>query len=55
MGETQIFQTHNSAVLLSGGDSVGTVAVTVVIGNVLSARVSAVQHYRLCWPDDDDS
>ena len=27
------------------------VAVTVFVSGLLSARVSAVQHYRLCWPD----
>ena len=39
--------------LLSGGDSGSgeTVAVTVVIGGVLLARVSAAQHYHLWWPD----
>ena len=25
--------------------------VTVVVGGVLSAGVSAVQHHRPCWPD----
>ena len=37
--------------LLSGGDSGGTVAGTVSVGGAFSARVSAVQHYRLCWSD----
>ena len=29
----------------------GAVAVTVVVGGFLSAGVSAVQHYHLCWHD----
>ena len=28
----------------------GTVGSTVVVGGVLSARVTAAQHYRMCWP-----
>ena len=27
------------------------VAVTMVVGGVLSTGASAVQHCRLCWPD----
>ena len=38
--------------VLSGGDSgEGTVAAAVVVVIVLSAGVSAGQHYRPCWPD----
>ena len=36
--------------LSSGVSGGGAVAITVVVGGVLSAGVSAVQHYRLCWP-----
>ena len=39
--------------LLSDGDSGdgGTVVLTVVVSVVLWAVVSALQYYRLCWPD----
>ena len=37
--------------LLSSGAGGGAVAITMVVGGVLSAGAPAVQHYRLCWPD----
>ena len=35
----------------SGGGGEGVAAATVVVGGLLSAMASTVQHFQLCWPD----